>query len=145
MTLVCNVSFGSPKMKQSFSLCRYIRQNTPMYIKNRHCKWCVRRIGSCVCVYISVDESADECSGSLGCSLRCNFCWYLSGADVIISIFFEFRQFSAKNGVFLKNQRHYHFLHNLALFCVKTPIFSPFFGKNIFKIITSFPGKSTIW
>jgi hypothetical protein len=32
------------------------------------------------------------------------------------------------------------FLHNLALFWIKTPIFHNFFGENVFKIITSVPG-----
>jgi hypothetical protein len=47
----------------------------------------------------------------------------------MITIICNFRQ---KIGVFLKNQRHDHFFHNLALFCVKNVnLFDDFIGENI--------------
>jgi hypothetical protein len=51
--------------------------------------------------------------------------------------------FREKIGVFLKkNNVLIKTLHNLALFRVKNAnFFAEFFGKNIFKIITSVPGK----
>jgi hypothetical protein len=53
-----------------------------------------------------------------------------------------FANFGEKNGVFLKSHVMIKFLHNLALFWVKNANFLPnFFGENIFKIITSVPGR----
>jgi hypothetical protein len=50
-----------------------------------------------------------------------------AGVDIVITIFCDFFQFSVKNWRFLKNQYFDHFLHNLASFLIKDPIFS----KNI--------------
>jgi hypothetical protein len=41
----------------------------------------------------------------------------------MITIFCDFRQFSAKTGVFLKKQCHDQIWHNLALFRVKNAYF----------------------
>jgi hypothetical protein len=50
----------------------------------------------------------------------------------MITIFSDFRQFSAKFGVFLKNQ-YYDQLFSKFSFVLsqKTPIFAKIFGKNI--------------
>jgi hypothetical protein len=57
-----------------------------------------------------------------------------------IIIFWDFPQFSARNGVFLKYQYYDHFLHNFALFRVKNAnVFAKYFGENILKIVTSVP------
>jgi hypothetical protein len=68
-----------------------------------------------------------------------------SGVDVMITIFCDFRQFSAKKiGVFLKNQCYDQLFFKIWLcFETKTPIFfAEFFGKNILKTITSVPGHT---
>jgi hypothetical protein len=64
------------------------------------------------------------------------------GVDVMITIFCDFRQFSAKKMAFFsKTNVMMKFLHNLALFRVKNAnFFAEFFSKNISKIITSVPG-----
>jgi hypothetical protein len=51
----------------------------------------------------------------------------------MITIFGDFRLFfGEKIGVFLKkNNVMIKFLHNLALFWVKTPFFAEFFAENI--------------
>jgi hypothetical protein len=59
----------------------------------------------------------------------------------MMTIFCDFPQLLAKIGVFLNTDDMVEFFQNLALFWVKTPISQKFFGKNIFKIITSVPGK----
>jgi hypothetical protein len=66
-----------------------------------------------------------------------------SGVDVMITIFCDFCQFSAKKWRFLKNQ-YYDQIFGIIWLCYesKTPIFSQFFGENILKIITSVPGKN---
>jgi hypothetical protein len=55
------------------------------------------------------------------------------GVDVMITIFYDFRQFSAeKIGVFSKTNVMVKILHNLALFWVKNAnFFAEFFGENI--------------
>jgi hypothetical protein len=65
-----------------------------------------------------------------------------SGVDVMITIFCHFWQVSAKKlEFFSKTNVMIKILHNLALFWVKNAIFfAEFYGKNIFKIITSVPG-----
>jgi hypothetical protein len=62
----------------------------------------------------------------------------------MITIFCDFRQFSAKKlAFFSKINVMIKILHNLALFRVKNANFvAEFFGKNIFKILTSVPGES---
>jgi hypothetical protein len=66
-----------------------------------------------------------------------------TGVDVMITIFCDFWQFSAKQiGVFLKNQCYDQ---NVAYFSFvlsknNANFFAKFFCKNIFKIITSVPG-----
>jgi hypothetical protein len=56
------------------------------------------------------------------------------GVDVMITIFCDFRQFSAKKMAFFsKSSVMINVFQNLAFFETKTPIFSlNFFGKNIF-------------
>jgi hypothetical protein len=66
----------------------------------------------------------------------------VSGADVMITIFCYFSQFSAKKiGVFLKNQCHDQ---NFAFFAFvlsqKRHFFAKKFRKYFLKIITSVPG-----
>jgi hypothetical protein len=59
----------------------------------------------------------------------------------MITIFCDFRQFSAKIGIFLKKQCYDPIF---ALFCFllskKQQIFSPIFLAKIFKITTAVPG-----
>jgi hypothetical protein len=56
------------------------------------------------------------------------------GIDVMITIFCDFRQFSAqKLAFFSKTNDMITFLNNLALFETKTPVFSPIFSAKIFK------------
>jgi hypothetical protein len=64
------------------------------------------------------------------------------GADVMITIFCDFSQFSAKKlAFFTKTNVMINFFQNLALFWDKNAIFfAEFFGENIEKIITSVPG-----
>jgi hypothetical protein len=63
------------------------------------------------------------------------------GVEVMITIFCDFQQFSAKKLAFLsKNNVMIQILHNLALFRVKNAnFFAEFFDENILKIITSVP------
>jgi hypothetical protein len=63
------------------------------------------------------------------------------GVDDMITIFCDFRQFSAKKMAFFsKTNVMIKFLNTLALFWVKNVnFFAEFFGENIFKIITSVP------
>jgi hypothetical protein len=65
----------------------------------------------------------------------------------MITIFCDFPQFSAKKlAFFSKTNVMIKILHNLALFGVKNAIFfAEFFGKNIWKIITSVPGHTQIY
>jgi hypothetical protein len=60
------------------------------------------------------------------------------GVDVMITIFCDFSQFSAKKlAFFLITNVAINFFQNLALFRVKNANFiAKFFGENIFKIIT---------
>jgi hypothetical protein len=52
------------------------------------------------------------------------------GVDVMIIIFCDFWQFSAKKlAFFSKTNVMINFFHNLALFWVKKPIFCRFFAK----------------
>jgi hypothetical protein len=54
------------------------------------------------------------------------------GSDVMITIFCDFWQFSAKKlAFFSKTYVMIKFLHNLALFWVKNAIFAEFFDENI--------------
>jgi hypothetical protein len=64
------------------------------------------------------------------------------GVDVMITIFGDFSQFSAKKLVFFLNTNvMINFFQNLALFWVKNAnFFAKIFGENISKIITSVPG-----
>jgi hypothetical protein len=64
-----------------------------------------------------------------------------SGVDVMITIFCDFYQFSAKNGVFLKYQ-YYDQLFSKFSFVLsqKHHFFADKFGENILKIIASVPG-----
>jgi hypothetical protein len=64
------------------------------------------------------------------------------GVDVLITIFCNFCQFSAKkSGVFSKTNVMIKFLHDLASFRVKkTPFFANFLRENILKIKTLVPG-----
>jgi hypothetical protein len=64
----------------------------------------------------------------------------------MITIFCDFWQFSAKKlAFFLNTNVMIKFCQNLALFWVNNAYFPHiFFGKNIFKIITSVPGKSSL-
>jgi hypothetical protein len=65
------------------------------------------------------------------------------GVDVMITIFCDFRQFSAKKFAFFsKTNVMVNFLHNLVIFVSsqKRNFFAEFFGENILKIITSVPG-----
>jgi hypothetical protein len=64
------------------------------------------------------------------------------GVDVMITIFCDFSQFSAKKlAFFLNTNAMINFFQNLALFCVKKAnFFATFFVENILKIITSVPG-----
>jgi hypothetical protein len=68
----------------------------------------------------------------------------LPGVDVMIIIFCDFWQFSAKKiAFFSKTNVMIKILHNLALFWVKNAyFFAKCFGKNIFKIITSVPANN---
>jgi superfamily I DNA and RNA helicase len=56
-----------------------------------------------------------------------------SGVDVMITIFCDFHQFSAKKMAFFsKTNVMINFFQNLALFCDKIAnFFAEFFGKNI--------------
>jgi hypothetical protein len=65
------------------------------------------------------------------------------GVDVMITIFCDFLQFSAKKlAVFSKTNVMIKILHNLALFWVKNAnFFAEIFGENILKIITSVPDE----
>jgi hypothetical protein len=64
------------------------------------------------------------------------------GVEVMITIFCDFCQFSAKKlAFFLNTNVMINFFQNLALFRVKNAnYFAEFFGENIFRIITSVPG-----
>jgi hypothetical protein len=65
---------------------------------------------------------------------------HLCGVDVMITIFYDFRQFTAKNGVFFKNQRYYQICAFLSfVLSQKRQFFAKFSDKNIFKIITAVP------
>jgi hypothetical protein len=55
------------------------------------------------------------------------------GIDVMTTTFCDFHQFSAKLVFFLKTNVMIHFVQSPAVFCVKTPIFSPIFGRKYFK------------
>jgi hypothetical protein len=61
----------------------------------------------------------------------------------MITIFREFCQFSSnKLAFFLKINLMIKILQNVALFSVKNAnFFAEFFAENIFKIITSVPGR----
>jgi hypothetical protein len=62
------------------------------------------------------------------------------GVDVMITNFCDFCLFSAKKlAFFSKTNVIIEILHNLALFCVKTPIFAIFSAKIFLKITTSVP------
>jgi hypothetical protein len=63
------------------------------------------------------------------------------GVDDMITIFCDFRQFSAKKlAFFSKINVMIQILHNLPLFWVKSAnFFSELFGENILKILTSVP------
>jgi hypothetical protein len=65
----------------------------------------------------------------------------IAGTDVMITIFCDFCQFSAKKlAFFSKTNVMIKFLNNLALFWVKNAnFFAEFFSENIFKIMTSVP------
>jgi hypothetical protein len=65
----------------------------------------------------------------------------------VITIFCDFRQFSAKKlAFFSKTNVVIKILHNFALFGVKNAnFFAEFFGENIFKIITSVPDGTYIF
>jgi hypothetical protein len=66
-----------------------------------------------------------------------------AGVDVMIKIFCDFSQICAKKlAFFLNTNVMINCFQNLALFWVKNDeiFFAKFFGKNIFKIITSVPG-----
>jgi hypothetical protein len=56
------------------------------------------------------------------------------GVDVMMTTFSDFCQFSAKNGVFLKNQCYDQFFFQKL---------SAVWAKNILKIITSVPDSTT--
>jgi hypothetical protein len=63
----------------------------------------------------------------------------LPGFDVMITIFCDFPQFSAKKlAFFSKNNVKIKILHNLALFCVKNANF----WRKYLKIITLVPGHT---
>jgi hypothetical protein len=66
------------------------------------------------------------------------------GVDVMITIFCDFQQFSAKKlALFTKTNVKIKFLNNLALFWVKNAnFFADFFGENILKSITAVPGAA---
>jgi hypothetical protein len=57
-----------------------------------------------------------------------------SGVDVMITIFCDFRQFSAKNGGFLKKQCYHKIFEYIIWLCFekKNPIFRRFFWAKIF-------------
>jgi hypothetical protein len=57
----------------------------------------------------------------------------LAGVDVMVTIFCDFRQFSAKKlAFFSKTNVRIKILHNLALFWAKNAnFFAEFFGENI--------------
>jgi hypothetical protein len=65
-----------------------------------------------------------------------------AGTDVMITIFGDFWQLSAKKlAFFSKTNVMIKIFQNLALFWVKNAnFFAEFFGENILKIITSVPG-----
>jgi hypothetical protein len=67
----------------------------------------------------------------------------VTGGDVMITIFCEFGQFSAKKFAFFSKPMLWsNFFQNLALFWVKNAnFFVKFFGENILNIITSVPGR----
>jgi hypothetical protein len=67
---------------------------------------------------------------------------HCAGTGVMITIFCDFWQFSAKKlAFFSKTDVMIKFLHNLALFWVKNAnFFAEFFGENVLKIITSVTG-----
>jgi hypothetical protein len=64
-----------------------------------------------------------------------------TGIAVMITIFCDFRQFSAKKiGVFLKNQCYdQNFAYFSFVLSQKGHFFAELFGENIFKITTSVP------
>jgi hypothetical protein len=68
------------------------------------------------------------------------------GVDVMITIFCDFWQFSAKKiGVFLKNQCYDQLFSKIGSFWDKNAnFFAEFFGENILKIITSVPGWANL-
>jgi hypothetical protein len=62
----------------------------------------------------------------------------------MITIFCNFRQFSAKKlAFFSKTNVIIKILHNLAVSSQKRQFFPEFFGENILKIITSVSGQIT--
>jgi hypothetical protein len=65
--------------------------------------------------------------------------WNFLGVNVMITIYFDFRQFSSKKFAFFLKSRCYHpILQKLALFWTKNADFSTkVFGENIFKMMTS--------
>jgi hypothetical protein len=67
-----------------------------------------------------------------------------TGVDVMITIFCDFSQFSAKKlAFFLNTNAMINFFQNLVLFWVKNAdFFAKFFGENILKSITSVPGRA---
>jgi hypothetical protein len=69
--------------------------------------------------------------------------WITPGTDVMITIFCDFRQFSAeKLAFFSKTNVLIKIVHNLTLFWVKNAnFFAENIRENILKIITSVPGR----
>jgi hypothetical protein len=60
----------------------------------------------------------------------------------MIKIFCDFSKFSAKIGVFLKNQCYDRFFSKFSIVWLKNDNFlAKFFGENILKIVTSVPGR----
>jgi hypothetical protein len=69
-----------------------------------------------------------------------------SGVDVMITIFCDFSQFSAKNGVFLKYQCYDQLFSKFSfVLSQKRQFFAKNFAENILKIITSVPGRNPPW
>jgi hypothetical protein len=70
-----------------------------------------------------------------------------AGVDVMITIFCDFRQSSAKKiGVFLKNQSYDQIFAKTSSSLTKNAnIFAKNFGENILKIITSVSGPEHTW
>jgi hypothetical protein len=76
-------------------------------------------------------------SDNLVHSSQMSLCFWVTifrpGVDVMISIFFDFRQFLPKIlAFFSKTNVMIKYFHNLALLRVKTPIFSPILLAKVF-------------